>query len=180
MMRTNFTTLVLFVCFAFISAQLDTVSDQLDADGGREAKKAARLSKAVDTVGKMAYSFSFQPTSWSPAHNPKGPAIFALATYLTVGGIGVKRFCKTARNVGFDGDIVLAVYPNSMPKFIDALKEVKAIAYNIEFDCEGTGFSEFCTFKGSHGLKAPVNMMRYYLYQIWGLKYDRDGKLERV
>lgn len=153
---------------------------QIDAEATvsvRDLKKASRLKKTVETVSKMAYAFNFQPTSWSPPHNLKGPAIFTIAAYLSVGGIGVKRFAKTARDVGFNGDIVLAIFPNSLTRFIDALKEVGAIAYNIEFDCEGVGYSEFCTFKGSTGLKAPINTIRYYLYQIWAMKYDSEGNL---
>lgn len=140
-----------------------------------EDKRAQRLLATLRSSEVLTSSFEFVKETWSPDHRRGSQAIFALAMYNTMGRIGAKRFVGTARKGGFEGDIVIGILPDSLPRFVEALKEDKAIVYTLDLDCEGISNTRVCGFKHRPGVKVSMNMIRYYMYQYFGSKYDSSS-----
>ena len=85
----------------------------------------------------------------------------------------------TARKAGYDGDLVVAVLPNSKADFMAAWTKYKGttiliiittatttisnagIVYMVNPDCTGTGHDKICSFKGQDK-KVSINMVRYF------------------
>lgn len=160
------------------SSSLANMAEPESVFVARDLKKAAKLKKAVAVVEKSSPALQYVPLSGSPPHNVKGPAVFAAAFYTNLGGYGAKNFATTLRNTGYDGDIVIATLPNALPKFVEALNNSKVITYAIDLECTGVAYSTVCNFKQMPiGVHVPHNMLRYYLYNMWALKYESDAKI---
>ena len=134
-------------------------------------------------------NFKKEPTS--PDHNKNGPAIFiaAMSTDSTAGDVNHfagttstnatlnntnTNIKGTARKAGYDGDLVVAVLPNSKSDFMAAWTKYKGIVYMVNPDCTGTGHDQVCSFKGQDK-KVSINMVRYFLYQWWGSLYNEGA-----
>ena len=54
------------------------------------------------------------------------------------------------------------------------LKQLNAITYTVNPDCVGDSHSKVCSFPG-HNVKVSINMVRFYLYQWWAMRYDSNA-----
>ena len=85
----------------------------------------------------------------------------------------VINFAWTARKVGFDGDIVLAMEPGSRESVVSKFNEYKTVVYNISLMCDGASdHSRRCSMYDSESYS--VNMIRYHLYRWWASFYEPE------
>ena len=156
---------------------LQTQTGQLETrrDSKRANAKAERVKRLLQTLESVPTPDFFKKDPSAPAHNPKGPAIFAAAMSVDMRHADVMHFAGTARKADFNGDLVLAVLPNSMPGFLDAVKQVQAISYTVNPDCTGSSHAQVCSFPGFDSFKVSINMVRFYMYQWWARQYDEDA-----
>lgn len=107
-------------------------------------------------------------------HHFEGPAILTAAMSKSLMTQDVKRFVGTARKVGYNDDIVVAISPNSRPKFLTDLVDYKTITYLISPICNnGTDHNLRCHFKLGKDTtpNVSINMIRYFLYLWWAKTY---------
>ena len=148
--------------------------DSWRRDVKKSSAKAERMSRTVEMIESIPIPPSFKKDSSVPEHNRKGPAIFAAAMSAEMMSRDAKMFTLTARNSGYSGDIVLAVLPNSQPKFLEVLKFANAITYTLNPNCTGVSHDKKCSMS-SGGLMVSINMIRFYMYQWWARMYDSDA-----
>ena len=115
-------------------------------------------------------------------HHPKGQAIFTVL--LNFGAklnesVDAQTFVGTARKVGFQGDIVLAMSPGYGGPFLDAVKDANCIVYTIPVKCgiESSihSIDELCSLDEIPQVKVSVNMLRFYIYNYWASLYDDEA-----
>eukprot|EP01038_Epipyxis_sp_PR26KG_P007053 gene7053-9628_t len=143
----------------------------------RDVKKE-RQNKIVSYVEKNPIPIKMIPKEWNFPHNLTGNVILTIAISKTLMRRDAKYFAKTARLSGFDGDIVVAVDPLARDDFIDELKLQNCIVYEIHTECSGSS-----NFTNSHatdcsfgfGSAGSINMIRYYIYQIWSTLYSLES-----
>jgi hypothetical protein len=87
-----------------------------------------------------------------------------------------RMFVGTLRNTGFKGDIVIAVSADAPKAFSEELKKNGCVIYEIATVCDGeVDGQQVCKFKDDESdSKFSINMIRYYLYRWWALKYPVD------
>jgi len=143
-------------------------------DMKKQNAKNERLRRLLHVIESSPRPDNFKKEPTSPEHNKNGPAIFiaAMSTDSTAGE--VSHFAGTARKAGYDGDLVVAVLPNSKADFMAAWTKYKGIVYMVNPDCTGTGHDKVCSFKGQDK-KVSINMVRYFLYQWWGAIYNEGA-----
>lgn len=124
-------------------------------------------------------------------HHREGPVILTAAMSHHLGGHDVKRFVGTARMVGFNDDIVVAISPNSRldlqsryDDFNDNLIKYKAITYLVAPICNDPksyyGLRCHFQFRNERTADVSINMLRYYLYLWWTIKYYDKNALVMI
>jgi hypothetical protein len=161
------------------SPQVGTVRGMnRDIGWKRDAKKAGakleRMTRAVEVLERSPIPAFFKKDADVGEHNVKGPVIFAAAMSLDMRKAEANMFAKTARISGYDGDMVLAILPNSMPGFMEVLRETKAITYSVALNCTGVMHDKKCRIS-ENGLMVSINMIRFYMYQWWARMYDPEA-----
>eukprot|EP01038_Epipyxis_sp_PR26KG_P012537 gene12537-16815_t len=146
--------------------------------GGKNRRsKADRVNQIISYVESNPISIQMTAKSWSASHNSSSNVILTVAISKTLMRRDAKHFVTTARRTGFDGDIVVAVDPLAREDFIDELRLMKCVVYEIPTQCGGkSDFHEHdvdCSF--GFGKVGSINMIRYYLYQIWATKYSPES-----
>lgn len=92
----------------------------------------------------------------------------------------VKDFFGTLRNVGYDGDVVLAITPQINQEFLNSLRKYDPIVYQFsnchEKDQRISMKKEiFCSFQKKDQIQfISVNMVRYLFYQWWAIQYSEN------
>jgi hypothetical protein len=144
----------------------------------RDAKKAnaklERMNRAIEVLQKSPIPSFFKQDEGTPAHNLKGPVILAAAMSLEMRKPDANMFAKSARLGGYDGDLVFSILPNSLPGFLDTLRETKSITYTVNPNCTGFSHDKKCSMS-ENGLMVSINMIRFYMYQWWARMYDPDA-----
>ena len=104
---------------------------------GRGArKKATKLNIILEEIKKLSIPADFKPMSWSQPHRPQSRyVVFAAAMNKDMMPSEVNYFAGTARKVGIDGDIVLALQPDTPLRVFPHLKKYNLILYNITTKC---------------------------------------------
>jgi len=142
----------------------------------KSTAKLERIKRLLRTIEAVPPPSNLKPDASSPPHTRKGPAIFAAAMSIDSTKADANMFVGTARKGGYDGDIVVAVLPNSRADFMEVLKKHKCIVYTVNPECTGDHHDKVCSFQGQdQKIKTSINMVRYYLYQWWGLRYDENA-----
>ena len=120
---------------------------------------------------------NFNRDSWSTPHNPDAKfVIFSSAFFRNLTRHEVIIFCGSARKVGFDGDIVVAVQDIS-PVVQREFQSLNVTVYSTTPDCVG-GNTSSKSFNGAlcslYGLKNyhSLNIMRFHLYKWWTSIYS--------
>lgn len=134
-------------------------------------KKQAKIDRIVDNIKAKPNQLKAVVSSVSPIHNYSSNAIFSSAmdsTYLAREAI---NFIGTVRKTGYNGDIVVAVLPESENTLIKQLLDYKVIVYTVPIKCSGKINSIFCSTKLSSNL-IPATMVKYYLFQYWATLYS--------
>eukprot|EP01041_Mallomonas_annulata_P017931 gene17931-36617_t len=95
-----------------------TKSDHFDRKrkGGRGGRrsKSSKLTKLVNSLTREAIPQTFQPATWSKPHRSNVPFVtLSAAMFVDIMPDDVINFAGTARKAGFDGDIVLAIFPGT-------------------------------------------------------------------
>lgn len=81
-------------------------------------------------------------------------------------------FVGSLRDTGYQGDIVVAVFPKSNENFIKVLKLYNCIIYTLDPECVGESHDKKCSFSvGDNTPPVSINMIRFYMYQWWAKKY---------
>lgn len=89
-------------------------------------------------------------------------------------------FVASLRDTGYSGDIVVAVAPNSDPKFLKVWKHYKCVVYTVSPACSGEDHDKTCTFDvGDKSPPVSINVVRFYMYRWWARQY-RPGALVLV
>lgn len=135
-----------------------------------KTERMKRLLRIIESIKTPELKLNVN----SPTHTIDGQAVFAAALGKEYTQSDANSFCGTLRKSGYTGDIVVGIVPDSPVQFINALKKHKAIIYEIDYDCIGQGHGTLCSFKGQT-TKVSINMVRYYLYQWWALKYNENA-----
>jgi hypothetical protein len=143
----------------------------------RDIKKSTAKTERMKRLLRVIESIKIpelRVLAGSPKHSLDGQAIFAAALGVKYTQMDAQSFLGTLRKSGYTGDVVIGVVPGSNVNFINTLKKYNAIIYEIDYDCIGEGHGTLCSFKGQ-STKVSVNMVRYYLYQWWALKYNENA-----
>mmetsp|Transcript_22122 Transcript_22122/g.22296 ORF Transcript_22122/g.22296 Transcript_22122/m.22296 type:complete len:435 (-) Transcript_22122:157-1461(-) len=136
--------------------------------------KASKLAALVSGLTAEPLPEGFEPESWSKPHRRNVPyAIFAAAMSVDMMPRDVKNFAGTARKVGFDGDIVLAMEPGMRDSVIDMFKKYEAVMYNVKMTCQGNGHAKVCNVYNTPK-KYSINVIRYHLYYWWSTLYEPE------
>ena len=83
----------------------------------------------------------------------------------------VIQFVGSARKVGFDGDIVLALQPNTPERVMSYMKKYNTVLYNVTISCIKDKKSQSCSLYNSPK-KYAVNVLRFYIYRWLATVYD--------
>lgn len=142
----------------------------------KEKRRAALIKKIL----KDPVPDTFKPDSDSPAkHNPSAPHVI-----LTIGMSPnfmkdiATMFVKTARDAGFDGDLVVGVTPGSRPGFMSVLRQTNCIIYSVPLFCNDAGDNDRrCSVEASNENKIAIPMLRFYMYNWWARQYSADTEI---
>jgi len=138
----------------------------------KEKIRLNRIDKLLPRLIAGDLPAEFTPAKWSTPHNPSnGYAILAAAMSVSCMPRDVKNFAGTLRKNGYNGDIVLAIQPGTLPSVIETLMTFKTTVYNITVACHGVlDTLRKCTI---YDLKEQysINFIRYYLYLWWARLY---------
>jgi hypothetical protein len=141
----------------------------------RMKNKNARSAKLLQSIESFPVPDYFKPDADSPSHNPAGPAVFTVA----MGGFlrfDAMMFAGSLRETGYKGDIVVAVQPNSDPRFMKVWKYYGCIIYTVSPNCTGEAHSRVCSlYAGDNSPAVSINMVRFYMYQWWARKYNSEA-----
>jgi hypothetical protein len=151
---------------------LEEISPKRDIK--RTSAKNERMRKFVQKLMSFSPPENFKADPGVPNHNPKGPAIFAAAMSVDFQRNESRMFVQTARNAGYQGDIVLALLPKSLDELLMDIKEANCITYTVSPDCQGEENDMVCSFPG-HDVKVSINMVRFFIYQWWSRLYESDA-----
>ena len=123
---------------------------------------------------------SFKPATWGAMHRESSNAIFTMAVIQGGNDVLVSSphdlilFLGSARNSGYEGDIVLAVEGGDglSKEEKSVLKAYKVVVYEISQTlCSKATDSIFC---GSEEERAPASVFRYFFYEKWAANYNSD------
>lgn len=166
--------LLFYYEIAIAQESLDKGSGKFEDRLARKSKsKQDRLKKLVKSIEGIPIPSTFIPDPWCKPHNASASAIFVAALKTTYSRPNVLRFAGSARAVGFTGDIVMAILPQSLTGMLEAVKEVDAIVYTVEPQCTGPVHHLVCKFSGQENYFS-INMLRYYMYRWWSTLYNSD------
>ena len=85
-------------------------------------------------------------------------------------------FAGSLRDTGYSGDIVVAVAPGSDPGFLAVWKHYHCVVYTVQSNCVGEDHDKKCSFDiGDGSPPVSINMLRFYMYQWWGRKYQQNA-----
>ena len=104
---------------------------------GSNQIKEKRRAALVKKILKDPVPDSFHPDQDSPVkHNKNTPyAIFTIGMSVNFMKSLAVMFSKTARDTGFDGDIVVGVTPGSRDGFKKTLRATDCVMYTPSFPC---------------------------------------------
>lgn len=140
-----------------------------------KSRKLVSLLKFVNAENDIPTIF--EPESWSHGHRPfMKHTIFALALQVHNKTMFLPQhmlqFAATARSVGFDGDIVVGISHAVPQASADILNACKVVVYNISTLCNQTkDGGTICSLFNLSEEKFSVNMIRFYIYRWWAMKY---------
>lgn len=153
--------------------------DYLDNQQGvnrNVAKGERKRNRVIAAQQQMKQVFmNWGPIAGSVNHTSSQESIFTTALSVTYGCVTARVFAGSARAVGFTGDIVVSVLPNSKPRFLECLKEHQVIVYEADMKCEGHDVHQKCSLNSMSHLVAPVSLFRYYFYTYWSAFYPPDS-----
>jgi hypothetical protein len=132
--------------------------------------KNDRIREVLERINSTEIPEYFKPDKDSSQHNAKGPAIFTAAMSHLQGKNVARMFAQTARNAGYEGDIVLAILADSPEEFLHALNMANCTIYKLRPHCQG----DLCGFPGLK-FKLTIHMLRYFFYQWWARFYEPDA-----
>jgi hypothetical protein len=147
---------------------------------GQTQIKEKRRAALVKKILKDPVPHSFVPDEDSPAkHNKNAPyAIFTIGMSVNFMGNIAIMFSKTARDAGFDGDIVVGVTPGSREGFIKNLRKTDCIMYSTPLFCNDAGDNDRrCSIEESNEDKIAIPMLRFYMYNWWARQYSADTEI---
>ena len=144
----------------------------------RAGTKSGRLNRLVNMLTTESLPNMFRPISESQQHNPTTKYVILSAAIQAANPFDENEYLKflgTARKVGFDGDVVIAVKIPPKDKIMRIPMSYKAIIYNTyaSLNCTGQDHETRCSF---YGLPQQyyINFMRFFLYRWWASIYDKD------
>jgi len=149
--------------------------------GYRAKTTASRLKRFISVIEKespIPESFKRVPESKVQNFHAKYVIFSAAITAgVDIFDHEIEYFASTARKVGFDGDIVVAVRSSTedylWPVYLR--KEYDLSIYNTmeTADCVGERYDTKCSFYGL-SQQLQINFMRYYLYRWWAMQYSTE------
>ena len=116
-------------------------------------------------IGKL---IKYDPQS--SRHKYSQNVIFSCALSDTYVSNIARFFAGTARNSGFNGDIIVAVLPDAKLELLQVLREYGVIIYIVNLDCvkSDRGAIIMCDFMND---QLSITLMRMFIYQYWAVKY---------
>lgn len=147
---------------------------------GSDKVKQKRRAALVQKILKNPVPASFVPDKDTPAqHNPNAPHVI-----LTIGmSVNFMRetaimFSKTARDAGFEGDIVVGVTPGSRAGFMSTLRLTNCVLYTVPLYCNNAGDNDRrCSVEEDNEDKIAIPMLRFYMYNWWARQYSSDTEI---
>ena len=160
---------VIFLNLSILSL-CNEVANQLENN-----RKRLKLSKFAERITLTPIPNFWKPENWSAPVNRTGPVIFTAAMDNRFGDVACNSFATTLRNTGYDGDLMVALMPNSKEGFINTLIKAKAIGYVVNMTCADykCQFAEFTQKVSSLGIS--IHMIRNYFYKWWAVSYAPDA-----
>lgn len=179
-MQFLFTTLCLLLVLGAANAGEAAVERTKQWVVGSNKIKEKRRAALVQKILKNPVPSSFVPDSDTPAqHNPNAPHVI-----LTIGmSVNFMRetaimFSKTARDAGFEGDIVVGVTPGSRAGFMSVLRQTKCVMYTVPLYCNDAGDNDRrCSVEENNDDKIAIPMLRFYMYNWWARQYSSDTEI---
>jgi hypothetical protein len=106
----------------------------------------------------------------SSRHKYSQNVIFSCALSDTYVSNIARFFAGTARNSGFNGDIIVAVLPDAKLELLQVLREYGVIIYIVNLNCvkSDRGAIIMCDFMND---QLSITLMRMFIYQYWALQY---------
>lgn len=143
----------------------------------KEKRRAALMKKILSNP----VPDSFKPDQDSPAQHKKDAPNVILTVGMSVNFMKdiATMFTKTARNAGFEGDIVVAVAPGSREGFLKTLRLTNSVIYTIDLHCVGNSDNDKrCSIEeGDDDAKVPIAMLRFYMYNWWARQYNSKTEI---
>ena len=137
----------------------------------KSAAKSDRMKRILSVINLKPHVVgnNLKPEPWGAQHTPSGNAIFAVL--MNYGGQLSERqdalpFLGSLRKTGYTGDVVLAMSPGYKDGFLDVVKESNVIVYTVPLECGSDNTGEVCNYPGRPEIRASVNMIRFFLYQV--------------
>ena len=161
----------------------------------RKAKSDVLVNKILSSDVSFVDSEIFIPSTLGQKNHTsstlnnaekRNEVVFTVAMSETFMRRDVRNFVGTLRNTGFNGDIVVGIMKNSQEDFINALIEFNTIIYLIDVECKDiTSDHRMCSLKQNNKnnnheenpVKFSINMLRYYLYKWWSIKYTNPNTM---
>lgn len=147
--------------------------------GSNEIKEKRRAA-LVKKILKDPVPASFVPDHDSPVkHNKNTPyAIFTIGMSVNFMKSLAIMFSKTARDTGFDGDIVVGITPGSRDGFIKSLRATDCVMYTTPLYCNDAGDNDRrCSIEEDNEDKIAIPMLRFYMYNWWARQYSSDTEI---
>jgi len=139
-----------------------------------KTSKDSLLIRSVNAIISHGTPKAFKRESWCSKHNDKSKfAIFAVLVDEIMKPRDAKYFLGTARKVGFDGDIVIAINSATSKEVVNIFKQYKSIVYSISLAPDKRyGENVYYLYNGTQ--THPINLMRFHFYKWWSMMYSSN------